>query len=354
MDPLALAAVVGLVFAGKKISDNKLQQATMPTPPEEQQVTKFDLIQYDIRENMDNVSDNKNTMPNTGRGFSGGFRLPPKDAVPNMGDIVKDGKRFPFGQPVYTPDASREPVTNKMNNVTPTEKVYVGRGLGLDPDVPASGGFQQFFRIYPNNMNEEKLTNLPGNWGGPANPIVKNGSAIIGNISHPAKLSKTTENYQPMQTRAQGQGGAITGPEGRPEFIKTKRTTNRQATGLRTDGLENGPEQYMVAQQYAPGTYREQARWTQNRVNPDRAGNPGRMNVRADPIGAVGANTQTRLEAGALPIRPADGTRGSRYIPNQYDKLNIFKGQPDPRTSRLGIAAQVLKENPFNHTLSSQ
>jgi hypothetical protein len=238
-----------------------------------------------------------------------------------------------------------------MNNVTPADKKYVGRGLGLSPDTPASGGFQQFFRILPNNMNEERLTTLSGTWGGPANPSVKNGGTTLGAISHPAKLSKTTANYQPMQTRGQGQGGAITAPEGRPDFQKTRRTTIRQETGLREDGLELGPGQYMIAEAYG-SAYNDPMRWSKNRVNPDRPGNGGRMNVRADPVGAVGANTNTRLEAGALPVRPADASRGSRYMPNQYDRLNVFKGQKDFRSERLNLATNVLKGNPFAHSFS--
>ena len=46
MDPLALAAVVGLVFAGKKLSDAKEEQAVMPSQPKPDQITKFDLVQY--------------------------------------------------------------------------------------------------------------------------------------------------------------------------------------------------------------------------------------------------------------------------------------------------------------------
>ena len=348
MDPFSLAAVVGLVFAGKKLSDVKEEQAVMPSMPD--QVSKFDLIQYKFAQ-QDPPLDPLNTEPNTGRGFSGGFRLPPKDIVPSFADVVPNGTRFPFGQPVYQTDGSREPVTNKMNNVTPADKKYVGRGLGLSPDTPASGGFQQFFRILPNNMNEERLTTLTGTWGGPANPTVKNGGTTLGAISHPAKLSKTTANYLPMQTRGQGQGGAITAPEGRPDFQKTRRTTNRQETGLRKDGLELGPGQYMVAEAYG-SSYNDPARWSKNRINPDRPGNAGRMNVRADPVGAVGANTNTRLEAGALPVRPADASRGSRYIPNQYDRFNVFKGQKDPRSDRLNLANNVLKGNPFAHSFS--
>jgi len=350
MDPFSLAAVVGLVFAGKKLSDVKEEQAVMPSPPE--QVTKFDLVQYKFAQ-QDPQIDPLNLEPNTGRGFSGGFRLPPKDIAPSFADVVPNGTRFPFGQPVYQTDGSREPVTNKMNNVTPADKKYVGRGLGLSPETPASGGFQQFFRILPNNMNEERLTTLSGTWGGPANPVIKNGGTTLGAISHPAKLSKTTANYQPMQTRGQGQGGAITAPEGRPDFQKTRRTTNRQETGSRQDGLELGPGQYMVAEAYNTA-YNDPMRWSKNRVNPDRPGNGGRMNVRADPVGAVGANTNTRLEAGALPVRPADASRGSRYLPNQYDRLNVFKGQKDPRSDRLNLANNVLKGNPFAHSFSAK
>jgi hypothetical protein len=204
-------------------------------------------------------------------------------------------------------------------------------------------------------MNEERLTTLSGTWGGPANPTVKNGGTTLGAISHPAKLSKTTANYQPMQTRGQGQGGAITAPEGRPDFQKTRRTTNRQETGSRKDGLELGPGQYMVAEAYNTA-YNDPMRWSKNRVNPDRPGNGQRMNVRADPVGAVGANTNTRLEAGALPVRPADASRGSRYLPNQYDRLNVFKGQKDFRSTAnnqgLGLATNVLKGNPFAHSFS--
>ena len=357
MDPFSLAAVVGLVFAGKKLSDDKedqVQKAVMPSLPD--QINKFDLIQYKFAQ-QDPPLDPLNLEPNSGRGFSGGFRLPPKEIVPSFADVTPSGARFPFGQPVYQTDGSREPVTNKMNNVTPADKKYVGRGLGLAPDTPASGGFQQFFRILPNNMNEERLTTLSGTWGGPANPTVKNGGTTLGAISHPAKLSKTTSNYLPMQTRGQGQGGAITAPEGRPDFQKTRRTTNRQETGLRKDGLEMGPAQYMVYEAYG-SAYSDPIRWSKNRINPDRPANGARMNVRADPVGAVGANTNTRLEAGALPVRPADASRGSRYLPNQYDRLNVFKGQKDFRstanTQGLGLASKVLNNNPFAHTFSAK
>lgn len=354
MDPFSLAAVVGLVYAGKRISDAKevseAEQATMPAPPPKQ-LTKFDLVKYNVFAQQDMQVDKLNQAPNTGRGFSGDFRLRPKEAVPNLGDIVKDGKRFPFGQPVYDTSA-REPVTNKMNNVNATEKVYVGRGLGLDPNVPAAGGFQQFFRIYPNNINEERLTQLPGNWGGPADSLVKGGTQILGAVTHQAKTSKAWQR-DPAQNRGQGQGGALTAQEGRPDFQKTRRTTIRQETGQRGDGLEMGPGQYMIGQHYGSLTDKTLPRSTDNRSNVDRAGNAGRMNVRADPADANGVATNLRLEAGPLPIRPADGSRQSNYVQPQYNRLNVFKGVPNPQAKNLDTASKVLKNNPFAHSFSA-
>ena len=347
MDPLSLAAIVGLVYTGKKISDAKdddQQQEPVPQLLNPPRIFRKDLVQYDQFAQDDGQLDPKIMTPDIGRGYSGDWRLKPKEIVPNFGDIVQDGKRFPFGQPVY--DISyREPVTNKMNNVNPTEKVYVGRGLGLDPNVPASGGFQQFFRIQPNNMNGERLNTLAGTWGGPANSFVKSGGTTMGDITHHAKPTKAWYR-PPAQNRGQGQGGALTGQEGRPDFQRTRRTTTRQETGYRDDNLGDGPAQYFVNQGYDSTLLNNnQTRNTNNRVNPDRAANPGRMNVRQDPIGMVGAGTTTRLEASSLPIRPPDGSRTYRYIAPQYDKLNIFKSTETPMD--LNLAKDIRSKNPL-------
>ena len=345
MDPLALLAVVGLVYTGKRIRDAKDETLETGPDPAPEPLTRMDLIQTDQFAQQDFQLDQKISAPNTGRGFSGDWRLQPKEAVPNMSDAwTQNGKRFPFGQPVYDMSA-RENVSNRMNNLNPADKVYVGRGLGLDPNVPAAGGFQQFFRIMPNNMNEERLHNLPGNWGGPASAVVKNGGTTMGEITHHAKPTKAWHR-DPIQNRGQGQGGALTAPEGRPDFQKTRRTTNRQETGYRDDNLGDGPAAFYVKQAYDSTLLDNgQTRNTNNRVNPDRAGNPGRMNVRQDPVGMVGAGTTTRLEAGPLPVRPAYGGKNYRYVPPQYDKLNVFKGTKTPMD--LKLARDVRSKNPL-------
>lgn len=48
------------------------------------------------------------------------------------------------------------------NNVLPAEQIRVGPGLGVGPEVAATGGFHQFYRQMPLNINEYKLNQLPG------------------------------------------------------------------------------------------------------------------------------------------------------------------------------------------------
>lgn len=52
--------------------------------------------------------------------------------------------------------------SHQYNNVLPAEQLRVGPGLGVGPEVAATGGFHQFYRQLPLNINEYKLTQLPG------------------------------------------------------------------------------------------------------------------------------------------------------------------------------------------------
>ena len=57
----------------------------------------------------------------------------------------------------------RDPtISGTSNNVAPTTKLNVGRGVGYGPDVPAADGFHPFFRTMPNNVGVYKKNNLPG------------------------------------------------------------------------------------------------------------------------------------------------------------------------------------------------
>jgi hypothetical protein len=302
-----------------------------------------------------------NTTPDLGRRV-GDWRLNPKEAIPTLQDTIQTSGRSPFGQPVYDL-YGREYVTNKMNNVNPLGNPnLVGPGLGLGPEVKAGGGFQDYFRVLPTNVNEEKLTTLEGRTG-PASAVVKNGGAGgIGVITHNAAQSKTA--FRPPG--AFGGGGAqsaMVAPEGRPDFLKTSKTTRRMETGLRTDTLSEGPPKYFVEQPYAVGTvaYTDTTltRSSGDRSKPDRAGNGQRMNVRNDPVNQGGAATQLRPEAPALPVPPMGPTganQGRSYLrPTYDDPLNEHKPNANPRADPnfLDIAIQQLEKNPLAYSLAS-
>lgn len=357
MDPLALAAVVGLVFAGKRISEGATPEpdaqpaTTKPVRP----ITRrdVDLMVYPAEHAAD-AFDLRNTNPQLGRRI-GDWRIRPKEAVGNLQDVSKYATRFPYGQPVYDM-VNRQYVTNKMNNLSPLEQpMNVGPGLGLGPNVAAGGGFHDYFRALPTNINEERLTTLEGR-DGPPDPVVKSGVPLIGAISKDAKAIKAWDR-KPAAYGGQGQGGALVGAEGRPDFIKTRKTTIRQETGMRTDTLSSGPAQYNVYQPYATGkesyTDKSLTRVSGYRSKDDRAGNAGSMNVRNDPVNQVGAATNLRVEAKPVPPGPMGPTGSSNSrgykAPEYDDPLNEHKSKPNPlaQPAALDIAIQQLEKNPI-------
>jgi len=353
MDPLALAAVVGLVFAGKRLSESSESSAeARPQAVAAPSLTRRDVdLMANPRDHSKDYFDLKIMTPDLGRRI-GDSRLGPKNEITgSLQDRAPDAGRFPFGQPVYDL-YNRQNVTNKMNNLQPIERKNVGPGLGVAADVPAAGGFHDFFRALPNNINEERLTTLEGR-NGPANPVVKNGGTVIGEITHQAKDTKAWYR-PPAQNQGEGQGGALLGPEGRPDFIKTRRSTIRHETGMRADGLENGPAQYNVAQPYAEGgetCYTDKAltRMSGYRENGNRPEGPGRMNVRTDPVNQGGAPSCLRSETTAFPVSAPDGGRFQQYQRPEFDRFNEKKGRMNPLSTNrsMDVAIQQLDKNPI-------
>ena len=152
MDPLALAAVVGLVFAGKRFAEREdyetpKTQRESNMPPTTRSITRkdVDLMANPVDHSAD-YFDLKIMTPDLGRRV-GDWRLQPKDAVPSLQVLSKTNSRSPYGQPVYDLYA-RENVTNKMNNLQPIERMNVGPGLGLGPDVAAAGWWSLSVSFY--------------------------------------------------------------------------------------------------------------------------------------------------------------------------------------------------------------
>lgn len=340
MDPWSIAAVVGLVYAGQKLSKDSDE------PSELLSVKETSCPDKSVNQFYDFYSmDKRNITPDVGRSVGSGLVLPPKCEIKSLQD---KRPQLPFGQPVYNL-YDREFISNKMNNLQPIERKNVGPGLGVSSDVPATGGFQQYFRVLPNNPNDERLIQLPGTNGGPADAVVKNGGGVVGSLTQfPVKLY----TYQAPANSGQGQGGIIRGQEGRPEYLKTARPTIRQETGYRTesDDIQFGAPQYNVYQAYSDNsvsTFKQLPRITDNRSKADRAGNGQRMNVRADPLDAGGLVTNLRREYETNEPGVPDGSRSQQYMNAEFYKFNEFKSNPNPLAENLGLAKNVLKNNPL-------
>jgi hypothetical protein len=83
------------------------------------------------------------------------FGLAPQGQVTSGGTV---------GNPAGNPALEKARAVNSRlhNNVMPAEQLRVGPGLAAGPEIAATGGFHQFYRQLPLNINEYKLTQLPG------------------------------------------------------------------------------------------------------------------------------------------------------------------------------------------------
>src|SRR5210317_2311499 len=313
-DPISLAAVAGLIFAGRALS-NKSE----PEPIVEQ-VTQVPQPLVD-----DGVPDFEE------REFEPRVEVASKTEMASFADI---GRQQRSGGQEILNMRNRMYDTGRMNNLSPIEKQMVGPGLGVGSETPATGGYQQLFRVNPINVGEYRLTTLPGR-SGPAGDTTGGRSAVVGQLTHnkPETTAHLPSRRPTMPGRAQGMSGVVP----RNEHEKTKRTTNRSETGLRNDGLgfngakrfisaqtmsqdptrfksDRNDEQYTYTNRPAPGIHSYHGAYTQSaasqvtaktneelmrygfrpedrRGKPNRMGNAGRMNVRESALKQGGALT---------------------------------------------------------------
>ena len=377
-DPLSIAAIIGLVFMGKKLSEDKKNLHTEP-------VVKIVKPEYDNRTMITNsMAGTYNVDPGLS---SYSITRREKYEQPSFADVKPDAGRNVFGSPAL--DLRDRPwVSGQMNNLAPMEKVQVGPGLGVDPSVPAIGGFQQVYRVRPNNVGAYRLTQLPGR-PGPAGDITGGAPAVVGMLGNnrPEKTAYLPERRAPVASRGQGQGGSLTGVEVRANYEKGKRPTNRAETGLRNDTLSTAPAKSFISgsqlsqdptrnkgdlndQQFdhfdnpAPGIHSfvgaydktaNDLRLTDKRGQFDRAGNAGRMNVRASPLNQGGLLTQVRAESRCQPFAAKNGGWTLQYVPTVFQDNNDKKGNLNPYASNtsLSTAVRQLNENPLAHSLTT-
>ena len=386
MDPLSLVALLGIAVAGRQIasSDRKEGFASAPLPSRErQQLPHFARNINTPGQDLTAVTDLYTGTYNPENPM-GGVINPKKEVVATLQDTAPN-VQFPFGQPVYNL-YDRQNVSSRMNNLTSVERRFVGPGLGVPANVPAYGGYQQEFRVMPNNVGAYKLTTLPGR-SGPAKDFVDRGSERL-NVTQnrPQKTYQLLggEDKRPLERgRAQGQGGMITGMRERESYVKTMRPTVRSETSTRMDGLEFGAPKKIVSEATmhdtptrnkanflsrvndvaAPGIHSFEGAYqnTQQAIllRPVERGNKGytppggRMNVRGSATQVQGKTTKTRDSLSTV----VQGGAGNQGIGQNYDitwkqNNNAFKGNADFRTNNLGLAVKQLDKNPFALSLA--
>ena len=377
-DPVSLLAVAGLVYAGRTLSTTNKSKTENYSP------------------------ESKIVMANDGAGpalpppvndFVSRVEVPSKREMASFADI---GRQQRSGGQELLDMRGRMFDQGRMNNLSPVEKQLVGPGLGVDANVPAVGGYQQMFRVNPINVGEYRLTTLPGR-SGPAVDVTGGRSAKVGQLTHnkPETTSYLPTRLPTMAGRAQGMTGVVP----RNEHERTKRTTNRSETGMRTDGLgyngakrmvsaqtlaqdptrfksDRNDEQYRYSNQPAPGIHsfhgayatgaasRVTAKTNEElmkygfrpedrRGKANRPGNAGRMNVRESPLKQGGALTSVRSDTSRIDGRmnAANGGWTQQYQNKTFHQFNPYKGNENPNSRNLGIAAKQLENNPLSHAL---
>lgn len=373
-DPISLAAVAGLIFAGRALS-NKPETTKITQIPEQEVTSSYDESPYVV----DRVD------------FSPRVDVLPKREVENFADIAYQQRSG--GQEILNM-RNRMYDTGRMNNLSPIEKQLVGPGLGVSANTPAVGGFQQLFRVNPINVGEYRLTTLPGR-SGPAVDITGGRAAVVGELTHnkPETTAYLPSRLPTMPGRAQG----MTGVTPRQEHERTKRTTNRSETGHRSDTLGfNGAKRFVSAQtmpqdptrfksdrndeQFAyyshatpgitnfRGAYETSAsaqittknneelmkygfRPEDRRGKANRMGNAGRMNVRESALKTGGRLTAVRADTSRIDgrINTPNGSWMQNYQQKPFHQFNAYKGNENPNSYNLDIAKKQLQNNPLAH-----
>ena len=392
-DPVSVLALMGLVYTGKKLSEQPVNNkpvvtgtpvSTAPVP----------TVQYSKPETEANLNTDFK-INSEERALSSGEEMPvfadiAKQEKSSGGEVLDMKDRFMTDLQVH-------------NNLSPIPQQKVGPGLGVDATVPAVGGFQQMFRAMPENVGAYRLTTLPGR-AGPARDVSGGRGQLTSQIGHnkPERTAYLPERRPPVFGRGQGQGGSLNGVAVREEYEKTKRSTNRSQTGTRTDGLEfasakrlvshgtiaqdptrnksdvaDGQYKYMDNIQpgissfygaYENSTLVEAAgnkirtpeelakyglRLSERRSNTEyRKPNSGRMNVRGNPLQSYGMVTAVRADNSRMDgrLNPVAGGWRQQYVKPKYQQLNPYKGNANPRLD-LGIAQRQLADNPLAHSL---
>lgn len=112
--------------------------------------------------------------------------------------------------PTYDVARKVAAVSGVQNNVLPFQQIRVGRGIGVDSDVPASDGFHPMYRVMPVDHASYKKNSLEGR--------ANHGAAVnSARTVDPKYYSKGVPRFYTMERRPMEKGRAtVTGQSYRP------------------------------------------------------------------------------------------------------------------------------------------
>jgi hypothetical protein len=356
MDPLAIVAIGMLAYAGLKMSKDTY---AVPNPRDRQFVSKKNfespslimaqktgptignpLDVTKIREQPKKIETYMREYPKS--------TFQPKQAVQSFFDVSqsKPVNGIPF---IAQPNMNE--VVPKYNNVNPIgQRINVGPGLGTTE--PATGGFQQFFRVYPNLTNEHRLNQLEGGFGTPGAPIASGSLAASSTTSGHGPGPITTgptitkdPNRNNTNTYSGGPGGGLgyyPAPIG--EYTKTDMSTIKEQTGT-LGGLDRfGAPRFQAAPLF--------------HATSGRSGTPKPTN-RSQTLNdlVVGGGAYTRAGAPELTSLKNDNNLIPQGPPNAtlYSNITTSSGIGSYQSNNIrgtslpdrGTAAANLANNPF-------
>lgn len=255
------------------------------------------------------------------------------------------------------------------------EKILVGPGVGIGPDVDAADGYHSMYRT-PQLLNNHRMTQLAGNMGGPARAEITS----RGVMEHGTRDGdRTTEVDHRIPSVAAAQGMSY-----RSKHTNTELETNRSQTGHTTDIASTGPAgshlqsinrldtEYTLEGHQAdftgfkhhmnygfasgPGGYLQDTSLSRElgdkRSNVTPSVTPGgRMNVALDPINAAGDHTKMRADTTTTDVHiVADASRfqqGRVSILQEDRRLASTESQRNT-FDNMNSSVQNLETNPFN------
>jgi hypothetical protein len=242
-----------------------------------------------------------------------------------------------YGMPLFRPDMSQysQSLNNMRNDLRPIESVQVGPGISLDPEVPASGGFHEFTRVMPNNVNNYKANQLENR--------VNAGKHFASNLPTSYPGVGVSKDMNPNQTRAPG----ITKNRPNTYWDQTRRPTMTGKVGFNTnvdyyipdyaaDARPNNASREQIS--YGLGTIRESNGPTC--VEPDANVGQGPLqslvsmgNVRGDTWMSMDNNIRSKSDCNSVPIiNVAKPSLGQGSILTNWYANETDRGTVNPTT----------------------